>query len=291
MVVVQLIGGLGNQMFQYALGRCLAKRRNDELFLHLARLSSSTVSSQAKPNARNFGLDVFEIAGEITTLDKLQQDRANVIWTITESGFGFFPEVLEASDCHRNIGLMGWWQSENYFIEIANTIRSDFEYKSSYEPPFSSSMLDMVRNCESVCVHIRRTDYSSEEDTKGALKLDYYLRALEVIGSRLNDPRLFIFSDEIAWCRANLTFPLPATFVSSDDLGLGHAADDFYLMSMCKHFVIANSTYSWWAAWLGKAPEKLIVAPLRWFKAEDNAETNKSYLCSNDLVPNTWIRV
>jgi hypothetical protein len=292
MVIVKLIGGLGNQMFQYALGRSLAISRGDRLFLHLEALSSSfTIGNAPQPTARSCGLDVFNIAADITTLERLQSERANVVWTVTESGFGFFSEVLTECRHHRNLGVVGWWQSEKYFLENAEIIRNDFIFRDSYNSPYHASLAAEIAQSESVCVHVRRTDLLRTENPKGPVELDYYARAIEAMRERTLAARAFVFSDDIAWCKEQLSLSLPTTFVSSETPDQLHPADDLYLMSLCRHFVIANSTYSWWAAWLGKAPEKIVIAPRRWYRTDDPALQGDSYLTSDDLIPSTWIRI
>jgi hypothetical protein len=291
MVVVQLIGGLGNQMFQYAFGRTLVIYRSDMLFLHLARLPAFAIGDALQSSSRSFGLDVFNIAAEITTLDKLQSERANVIWTITECGCGYFPEVLRESRNHSNLGLIGWWESEKYFLENAETIRNDFTFKDTYNSPYPASLVTEITQSDSVCVHIRRTDVLKATNMKGPLELDYYTHAVEVVRERIPSARAFVFSDDIAWCKEHVVLSMPTTFVSSENTRELHPADDLYLMSLCKHFVIANSTYSWWAAWLGKTPEKLVITPRRWFRTEVPSYEGDSYLTSTDLIPSTWIRI
>lgn len=292
MVVVQLIGGLGNQMFQYALGRSLAISRGDRLSLYVGNLASSfRIGSAPQPDARSYGLDVFDIEADITTIEKLQSERANVIWTVTESGFGFFPEVLSECRNHRNLGLVGWWQSEQYFLENAEHIRNDFTFKPNYNSPYPACLIAEIVQSDSVCVHVRRTDILKAENTTGPLELEYYTRAIETMREQTRISRAFVFSDDIAWCKGQLSLSLPTTFVSSDAPDQLHAADDLHLMSLCKHFIIANSTYSWWAAWLGKAAEKVVVAPRRWFRNEDPSFKEDSYLTSADLIPSTWLRI
>lgn len=292
MVIVQLIGGLGNQMFQYALGRSLAISRGDRVSLHVGKLSSTfTINNAPHPAERSFGLDVFEIAADITTIEQLQNERANVIWTVTESGFGFFPEVLKECRNHRNLGLVGWWQSEQYFLENAEYIRNDFTFKASYNSPYPACLIAEIVESDSLCVHVRRTDVLKAENTKGAVELEYYARAVDAMRERTRVSRAFVFSDDIAWCKERLSLSLPATFVSSEAADQLHPADDLYLMSLCKHFVIASSTYSWWAAWLGKAAEKIVITPRKWFRNEDPSFKRDSYLTSTDLIPSAWLRI
>lgn len=279
-------------MFQYALGRSLAISRGDRVSLHVGALSSVfTINNASQVAPRSFGLDVFEIEADITTIEKLQSERANVIWTVTESGFGFFPEVLSECRNHRNLGLVGWWQSEQYFLEHAEEIRNDFTFKASYNSPYPACLIAEIAQPDSVCVHVRRTDVLKAENTKGAVELEYYARAIETMRERTRVARAFVFSDDIAWCKEQLSLSVPTTFVSSEDPDRLHPADDLHLMSLCKHFIIANSTYSWWAAWLGKAAEKVVITPRRWYRNEDPSFNGDSYLTSADLVPSTWLRI
>ena len=279
-------------MFQYALGRKLAITRGDSLFLHPGKLSPTfAIGSDLHTHARSFGLDAFNIAADVTTIDKLQSEHANVIWTVTESGFGFFPEVLSECRNHRNLGVVGWWQSEKYFLDIADVIRNDLAFKPEYNSPYPAAVATEILQCDSICVHVRRTDVMKIENTKGPVALDYYFRAISTIQQQIPSGRVFVFSDDIAWCKERLSLSLPTTFVSSETPDKLHAADDLYLMSLCRHFVIANSTYSWWAAWLGRCAEKVVIAPHRWYRNEDSSSHATSYLNSIDLIPGTWLRI
>lgn len=291
MVVVELIGGLGNQMFQYAFGRCLSLHRNDVLFLYLASVAPEDSDQPVDGDHRKFGLNVFNTQVQITTIEKLRNDGAHLIWTVMEPGFGYFPEVLTDSACHKHLGLRGWWQSEKYFQSVADIIRSEFSFKGTFRSPHATSLIEMVNNLDSVCVHIRRTDYLRAEDDKGWLGLDYYRRALEIVRFRVSHPHLFIFSDDIAWCKENIDFPFPTTYVDSGNLPESHAADDMSLMTQCRYFVIANSTYSWWAAWLSSYPHKFVIAPRRWFRSEETNPPNACATNSDNLIPEDWTRV
>ena len=291
MVVVELMGGLGNQMFQYALGRCLSVHRNDELFLYLARVTPEDSDQPVDGDHRKFALSVFNTRVQITTREKLQHDGAHLIWIVMEPGFGYFPEVLTDSACHKHLGLRGWWQSEKYFQSIADLIRAEFSFKTTFRTPHDTSLIEMVKTLDSVCVHIRRTDYLRAEDDKGWLGLDYYQRAMEMVRARVAHPHLFMFSDDIAWCKENIDFPFPTTYVESRNFSDSHAADDFSLMTQCRYFVIANSTYSWWAAWLAKHPDKFVIAPHRWFRSEEGNTPNPHTKNSSSLVPETWTRI
>jgi hypothetical protein len=292
MVVVQLAGGLGNQMFQYALGRSVARRRrNDELVFHISTPPFDTPMLKINPDILSFGLDVFNVDVTVTTLDKLRTNPGGVIWTITEAGSDYVPEVICECHHHSHIGLVGFWQSDKYFKGDAALIRQAFSFKNTYKNPHDPALLSKILQEDSVCVHVRRADYLLPDDTKGFVGLAYYQAAVALIRAKLATPRLFVFSDDIEWCRKTLRFLDPAVFVAHADTATPHAADDFYLMSQCRHFVIANSTYSWWAAWLGMERNGLVLAPKRWYRWEESADDQESYLSSRDLIPEGWVRI
>lgn len=284
MVIVQLAGGLGNQMFQYALGRSLAINRSDSLALDVSRLST------LRP-VRHYGLDIFELRAAIENGREILSRSSGVIWLISELSFGYCKEVLEDSGPLRDIGIVGWWQSEQYFRLHSATIRHDFMLKTRERCAAVCYLRAKICEMNSVCMHVRRTDYLYPGDDRGFVGIEYYKRALDVIKASVTNPTVFVFSDDIAWCRAKLNLDVPLIFVEHAEAPEQGAADDLYLMTLCKHFVIANSTFSWWAAWLGETPGKIIIAPRQWFRGERNATTDTASLRSDDLVPKRWTRV
>lgn len=285
MVIVQLLGGLGNQMFQYAFGRSLAKRRSDELLL------DDSLLSRMKP-CRRFNLDAFNINATLNSQCERSRWNRDILWTLSEVGFGFFKEVFEGCHHHENLRVVGWWQSASYFEDISRIIRSEFTFRDNYPKPCDHVLGSKIGETDSVCVHIRRTDYLNPKDTRGFVGLDYYEQAIHLIEARLPNPHLFVFSDDISWCRENIRAACPVTFFSSANAGELQATDDLYVMTKCKHFVIANSTFSWWAAWLGQCPEKLVFAPRHWFLEERTAIPQRSPNGkAHDLIPDDWIRV
>lgn len=273
------MGGLGNQMFQYALGRHLALRHGTGLKVDLDfLLHGSRVAPDTTPH--DYNLPHFDIAAtpateaEIARLRlppargwrrRLRRARLAITpsrrWThAQERGFAFQPRVLETGP---DVYLDGYWQSPRYFEPVASRIRQDFRVKT---PPDArnAALLDQIGHGAAVAVHVRRGDYVTSPGAArvhGLCGLDYYEAALRLVAGRVSAPRFFVFSDDPAWARANLHLPGPATFVDHNG---DRPWEDLRLMRACRHFVIANSSFSWWGAWLAEPAGKIVVAPKRW---------------------------
>jgi hypothetical protein len=276
------MGGLGNQMFQYAAGRRLAIRHGTELVLDLGYLAKHARDDFA----RHFELDCFHIVGKRVTepVDGgrgqrlLRLGRSHAFRRLRERGGRFQPAALESPD---NTLLIGYWQSEKYFKDEEAQIRRDFAFAAPLSPEKSAVAQTIGENA--VSVHIRRGDYVSHAAANkfhGLLPLEYYERAAAVITDRTKDPHFIVISDEPAWCRTHITLPGVTTFVG-DTPGPGH--EDMQLMSLCRHHIIANSSFSWWGAWLNARDDKIVVAPRRWFTDESRD--------TRDLAPESWIRL
>jgi Glycosyl transferase family 11 len=176
--------------------------------------------------------------------------------------------------------LMGYWQSEQYFADIANIIREDFTFKLPMSQQ-NAELAKQINQVNAVSLHIRRGDYANNPETMatyGLCSLDYYKEAIRYIVERVNAPHFFIFSDDINWVKNNLKIDYPYQYV--DHNHGTESYNDMRLMSLCKHHIIANSSFSWWGAWLNRNPEKLVVAPQKWFANELNVD---------DLFPRGWI--
>jgi hypothetical protein len=292
MVIVKLIGGLGNQMFQYAAGRRLAHALGVELKLD--------ISWFATQDLRTYSLGVFNIQEniaspeEVATLKVHNQGIAERVirrvlhkppkqastYIREKKKFHFDPDILNLPD---GVYLHGSWQSEKYFADIQTVICREFTVKTPQTGKVKE-LAGRVASCESVSLHIRRGDYVSNAHANqihGICDLDYYLRSVEHFTQILNNPHFFIFSDEPKKARNNLKLVYPATVV--DRNGADKSYEDLRLMSQCKHHIIANSTFSWWAAWLSKNQNKIVLAPKRWFKSDDYDP--------KDLIPNKWIKI
>lgn len=290
-VIVSVYGGLGNQMFQYATGTALAQKNQAKLVLDL-----SWFASLRPPGITpwNFSLDKFPrtvfstaIRGSDLFLDrtslrniaakakgKLRRIR-NGQSILVERHFHYDASVLQAS---HGTWLMGYWQSPKYFQNVADTIREQFGWA-----PLSAAserISDEITQRNSVCLHVRRGDYLATV-AHPVCDSSYYDRAIRRLLSECENTHFFIFSDDPEWARYNL--PLGSqvsTFV--DVNGPDSAHEDLLLMSRCKHFIIANSTFSWWGAWLSTHPEKTVTCPINWFGTD---------LDTKDLIPPNWRRL
>lgn len=297
MIVVKLMGGLGNQMFQYAAGRSLALLLGARLKLDRSFLDGP----QGPGTPRRYELDDLNVHSEFadpgevaeligrgasrpgTLLLRLRQAmgcsryRPNVL---RERGFGFQPEFLTATG---DVYLEGYWQSEKYFAGVADVIRCEF----SLRPPLAGRDLALagrIEGEESVSVHVRRGDYVRKPEAErlhGVCEADYYMKCMEIVRGQLQKPHFFVFTDEPAWARANLPADGSVTFVDWDNPRPGPT--DLELMRRCRHHVIANSSFSWWGAWLGTRPGNLVLAPELWF--------NEPEMDTSDLLPASWERV
>jgi hypothetical protein len=267
------MGGLGNQLFQYAAARRLALEHDAELALDLGWFRHE---GRGLTTRRDFQLERLPIAGrtieiEPETIARWERRRLlrgrNGLTVLRQQpdDHGVDERVLAAPD---GVLLIGYWQSEQYFSAVADTLRA--ELAPAGEPDHGS-----------VALHVRRGDYvrvQSTRDFHGLLPLDYYKAALEYVTERVPDARVLAFSDEPEWVREHL---LPEHPISVADTGDAH--EDFRLMSSCAHHVIANSSFSWWGAWLGERPGSIVVAPRRWF-ADERLDTT-------ELVPERWVRL
>ncbi len=286
MIISRLNGGLGNQMFQYAAGRALALRHGVDLVLD-ARIYN-------RQTQFGFGLDVFNVANVQSPGSPMPPDRktnpfAYLIWR----GFKLKPVIFRERGLAFNEGfaslgsdvyLSGYWQSERYFNEHEARIREEFRI---IRPPdaLNRKMLEKIAQVPAVSIHVRRGDYVNDartNTTHGTCSLDYYRQGLLRIADHKEiDPVVFAFSDDPDWVRQNLDIPFELVLVDHNDSTRGH--EDMRLMAACRHHVIANSSFSWWGAWLNPSREKMVIAPKRWFADPD--------LDNPDICPQEWVRL
>ena len=289
MIVMRLKGGLGNQLFQYALGRYLSYSKNTTLSLD--------TSSYHIDRLRVYRLDCFEIAASAsdrlpffatdgrlkhlnTILQTLKGLFSKPFQIIKERAFPFDASVLACSD---QAYLDGFWQSEQYFAPIADLIRHDLRLKNPL-PSALQALADQIQATNAIAVHVRRGDYVSNPITTayhGVCSVDWYENAAKLMLQRVDNPTFFVFSDDYAWVRENIAFDAPTVFIPpSPD---GQECNDMHVMSLCQHHIIANSSFSWWGAWLNANPHKIVIAPQQWFAAGKHD--------TKDLIPPTWIRL
>jgi len=287
MIVVRLIGGLGNQLFQYAAARRLAHKHNTVLKLDITPFE--------KYKLHAYSLHPFNIQENLATREDIERFNPDskfkmLVRRITgrpcvgnvfyASDFVFESGILSAPD---NIYMIGYWQSEKYFEEIKEIVSNELTVKSPQEGK-DREVAARISDVESVSLHIRRTDYVTDPTASqryGICGIDHYKRCVEYLAERVASPHFFVFSDDMAWAEENLKMPFPVTFVGHNDAARNY--EDLRLMSQCRHNIIANSSFSWWGAWLNRNPGKIVLAPKKWLSNAD-PEPEK-------LIPESWITI
>jgi hypothetical protein len=296
MIIVKLMGGLGNQMFQYALGRHLSEIHKVTLKFDQHFLIDRT----PRPDFtyRDYELGIFKINESFASVGEVRRFcprgfwprlwlKLNLIFTNKEIKkeeqdryYPFDASVLKAGS---NTYLDGFWQSGEYFKDISDILKKEFQFKES---PHANiiSYLDKIKGSNSISIHIRRGDYVTSKSISnyhGVCSLDYYNNSVKYVAEKIDHPEFFVFSDDIEWAKQNLKINFPHLFIQNDRSV--PAYEDMRLMTACKHNIIANSSFSWWAAWLNNNPEKIVVAPLKWF-------VDPTYNVDN-LVPANWVKI
>lgn len=293
MQIVKIIGGLGNQLFQYAFGKALEENTGMKVFYDLEDFNEKYKLRKISLQHFNVRLD-FADPKEIKRLKSLYNkirygiyDLSNGLF-INENRLNYYKEEnsffnKKAFSLNNDVYIAGYWQSEKYFSHIKDIIRSDLKFISN---PSDTNLIaiDKICNCNSISLHIRRGDYLTNPSAKkiySICSIEYYENAINFISERVINPIFFVFSDDIQWVKNNLGNKHPMIFVDHNDDD--HNYEDLRLMSLCKHHVIANSTFGWWGAWLNNKHDKIIIAPNKWFNDDSRS--------SLDLIPQNWIRL
>lgn len=303
MIVVRFLGGLGNQMFQYAIGRSLSLKHEEEL-----RLDTSFYTyDHFWTTKREFRLNHFSISGNVFQKNRISSSLLSLFcqtsWKHPSTVHTMYnrvfrcvpyptcgllyvheriaeshPEFLECSDVY----LDGNWQSEKYFQENAQQVREDFQIITSPSPE-NQKWIDFISTHNSVCLHVRRGDYVTDpfvgKRHMGTCSLDYYSRAIDYLSDKVDDLVFIVFSDDVPWVREHLHIPYPTYYMDHNDGSTDY--EDMRLMSMCDHFITANSSFSWWGAWLGTSEDKIVVCPEKWYADETKV----------DIIPNYWVKM
>jgi Glycosyl transferase family 11 len=282
MILARISGGLGNQMFQYAAARALADRLGTKLYIDLNWFDQSIQSRVAIQ--RPYWLSIFQLSKTTPTYQSRLALRLKF-----KTGIGARPELYRESQFHYDAGfrqlgdnliLEGNFTTEKYFRDIATKIREDFQFLPQLNAP-NQTTLRQIELTNAVSLHVRRGDYVSDKETGaffGLTPVQYYKAAYKYILEKVPGAQMFVFSDDIEWCRTNLGLGRETVFVSGNDGPLSY--EDMRLMSSCQHHIIANSTFSWWGAWLGANPDKLVVAPKAWFSDPTHN--------TRDVIPPSW---
>lgn len=288
MIVTSLYGGLGNQLFQYATARALAIRNDTALTLDLSwfdRVHLAPETTQRKyslapfrlpPRVQYYGTGISS-PGLIQRLSAYFSEGRNIY---RESSFPFNEHIQEWKP---PLWLDGHWQSPKYFSDITDVIKGEIGTVRELSDK-SRRLYEEISTKEAICLHVRRGDYvtsPSASQFHGLCSLDYYTKGVEITAGDFASPHFYIFSDDPAWIKEN--FNIEVAFTVVDVNGPDDAHQDLWLMAACKRFVIANSSLSWWGAWLGASQHKKVIYPSRWFLDPSINVT--------DLFPAEWIRI
>lgn len=287
MIIVNLTGGLGNQLFQYAFGKALAIKNNCQLKLDISSFKNYKLRDY---NLRSFSIDekiaskqeCDLLKGEnLFFLQKIKNKILNRNFYHTEKSIQFNDEYKKITN---PAYILGYWQSEKYFKEIEDIIRNEFTIVT---PPSKQNreLINKIINENAISIHVRRGDYVNDKHTNqvhGVCSLSYYYEAIELMNSKNSNPVFYIFSDDIEWAKKNLLFKKEKIFIDFNDKS---NYEDMRLMSNCKHHIIANSSFSWWGAWLNNSKSKIVIAPKIWF---NNSDWNNQ---TTDLIPLYWTRL
>lgn len=290
MVISHLIGGLGNQMFQYAAARAFSIKLGVQLRLdissfanyqlhqgfELQRIFNCSSEVASKENLHGIlGWQSFPVVKRVLLRPSMVTFRCKQF--VVEPHFHYWSGINNlAQDCY----LDGYWQSEKYFINVAGEIRKDFTFKLPMQSA-NAEVAGQIAQVNAVSLHVRRGDYASNSKNiamHGLCSIEYYQAAIIRIAKQIKNPHFFVFSDDIAWVKNNLKIDFPHQYV--DHNHGKESYNDMRLMSLCKHNIIANSSFSWWGAWLNPNAKKIVIAPKRWFAHEVD---------TSDLIPSSWV--
>ena len=296
-IIVNLKGGLGNQMFQYALGYCLSKKKDVPLYFDLRLMNEHKIKPSPRNVPRSFDLDIFGIekkeAKKIDLIKTVQfmnsyRLRKYIALILDKLNLFIFYEknrIYENriyNNNFKNIYLDGLWQSENYFKNFRNEILNLYNFDTINKKEKNIEFIKKIDLSKSICLNVRRKDFLNNSE-HNIVSTKYYINAInkfkEIIGPKF---RVYIFSDDLDWCKKNLQFIDDKEFVEHEYAGYKFY-DYLYLMSSFKNFIIPNSSFAWWACWLSKQKNKNIITPEKWSGLVDESLI--------DIVPSGWIRI
>jgi len=289
MIISKISGGLGNQMFQYAIGRSLSIYNKVDF-----KMDISFYNTDKK---RKYTLDKFNIVEKFATEKEIKHfkryeeksGRRNLLHNIffanrkkyyKEKMQGFSKEVF---DLKPPIYIDGVFINEKYLKDVEHIIRRDLTLKNPLSA-YYSELVKRINNTNAVALMIRRGDFVTEKKTNsfhGLCSLDYYYEAIKQVCKFEKNPTFFISSDDIEWAKENLKIDHPVYFI---DAPIPIDYENLIVMSKCRHFIIANSTYSWWIAWLSDNEDKKVYSPSRWIN-KPGADAK------SDFLPESWITI
>jgi len=270
-IISKIIGGVGNQFFQYAVARALSLRTGMALKLDIEDFEEY--------NLRKFELENFNINVEIATPEEIKKLKKKKIFNKT-----YFKEKKaefnsKINKIKKSAYLEGYWQNEKYFKDFEKEIKNDFIFKK-LDFIKNQDILEEILCTNSVSINIRLGDYLSEQNREiyHICKNKYYENAMKYISEKIKNPVFYLFSDDHEYVEENYEFCAPVKIIKS-----GSWQEDFYLMQKCKHNIIPNSSFAWLAAWLNKNSEKIVVAPKFWYNPNSKVK-------NDDIVPKNWIK-
>lgn len=288
MIISKIRGGLGNQLFQWASGYALAQKNRTSLLLD--------TSVYERNKVRQYELAKLGLELEFASNEQIEKLQSTTFYK--QPVFHFDPNFSDLSD---NSFIRGYFCSEKYFLKAATEIKSTLSkaLPSAILNSSQQELLDKIKTSNSVSMHIRRGDYAANESYNnffGTCPLSYYKDAIKTIFDKCGkDLNFFIFSDDLDWARANLSLEFETQYA---DVNSGHDSYlDLLFMSQCKHNIIANSTFSWWAAWINTNQNKMVIAPKQWFKhnyrekAGQGVWIKSPYYDFSDLFPVDWVAI
>ncbi len=279
MITIYLSGGLGNQLFQFSTAYALSKIKETNLTINISNYSS---------NIRSYELNIFE---NIRLNYSVQDKSWRSDWRILRVLKYFFGNSV-ASERHpfkydssifnngKNLNLFGYFQSEKYFLEFRDDILKLLKFPPIVDVELKN-LKGSISSQNSVSIHVRRGDYISNPQAKkyhGVLPVSYYKKAIDLIKSKTLEPSFFVFTDDPKWVSDNFYFLSEYKLI---DINKGaNSFRDIELMSCCKHNIIANSSFSWWGAWINNNQDKIVIAPKRWVIQKSEP--------LDDIIPVSW---
>lgn len=301
MIISKLSGGLGNQLFQYAIGRALAINNNTDLLFD-DFFYTSVYNSELQ---RTCLLEKFHTKYTIANQNDINNilSKKNLLRAfkrhILRKKIPYYLEnCIEEKEmyfdsnmfkCNKNVYINGYWPNQEYFLHIRDVLLKEIKLRPEYISNDCSLLQKKINSTSnSISIHIRRGDYllthNGTNQLFGICSLDYYNNAISYITQYIQNPKFFVFTDDVQWVIDNFECSFPWEIISSPKL---HDYEELEIMSLCKHNIIANSTFSWWGAWLNQNPEKIIIAPKKWYSNKDF----QYFYEHSDFVPKSWIRL
>ncbi|KIO54198.1 alpha-1,2-fucosyltransferase [Flavobacterium hibernum] len=291
MILIKLQGGLGNQMFQYAFASVLARKNNTKIVIEDSVYKLTEKKEGYTP--RNFELSIFDneyvfakrsdtsLFSTLSIIQKVKKKiNLNYPKIFNEPTFEY---SLKANSLKSPVFAIGYFQSFKYFIGFESYIRDLFVFPMNRLSSKNTDLISILKNKNTIAIHIRRGDYVNDIITNqvhGSCSFKYYEEAISIINSKIENPTLVFFSDDSVWVKDNFGALI------FDKIFVDHNKEldswmDMFLMSICSHNIIANSSFSWWGAWLNENPEKIVIAPKKWFQSKE--------IDIKSIIPEEWI--